>query len=334
MNGMGWTEPTPVQIESIPVGLKGGDMFAQAQTGTGKTGAYGSIILSRIKPEMKFASALVLVPTRELANQVSEELSKLAKFTGHTCIPIYGGVGIGPQVAKLRRGTDIVVATPGRTKDLLNRNDLDLSKISVVVLDEADRMLDMGFAKDINFILVQGAEEEAVAALLRHHVAGDQTAGDASDGRPPGDTGLQGRTGPGPDQAILHDNEQGDEARRALHDPRREGPQGHRVLSHQAQGRPADQETSGRQLPASAPYTATSRRTRGRGSSRASRTVPSGSWWPRTWRPGDWTSTPLTMSSTSTRPRTRTPTSTASEGPEGREWKASQYRSSCQRSVR
>ncbi len=153
MNGMGWEVPTPVQIEAIPVGLKGGDMFAQAQTGTGKTGAYGSIILERIEPGMKTASALVLVPTRELANQVFEELSKLSKYTGHICIPIYGGVGIEPQISKLRKGTDIVVATPGRAKDLINRNDLDLSRISVVVLDEADRMLDMGFARDLNFIL-------------------------------------------------------------------------------------------------------------------------------------------------------------------------------------
>ena len=153
MNGIGWIEPTPVQIAAIPVGLKGGDMFAQAQTGTGKTGTYGTIILERIKPGLRTVSALVLVPTRELANQVSEELSKLAKFTGHKCIPIYGGVGIAPQIDKLKKGTDIVVATPGRAKDLMNRNDLDLSKISVVVLDEADRMLDMGFAKDLNFIL-------------------------------------------------------------------------------------------------------------------------------------------------------------------------------------
>jgi ATP-dependent RNA helicase DeaD len=153
MSEMGWKEPTPVQIEAIPVGLKGGDMFAQAQTGTGKTGTYGSIILERIKPGMRTASALVLVPTRELANQVSEELSKLSKFTNHRCIPIYGGVGIGPQIDKLRTGTDIVVATPGRAKDLINRNDLDLSKISIVVLDEADRMLDMGFAPDLNYIL-------------------------------------------------------------------------------------------------------------------------------------------------------------------------------------
>ena len=153
MNEMGWTEPTPVQIAAIPVGLQGADMFAQAQTGTGKTGAYGSIILGRIKPRMRLPSALVLAPTRELASQVSEEMNKLAQFTGHTCIPIYGGVGLGPQAEKLRNGVDIVVATPGRARDLLDRKDLDLSKVSVVVLDEADRMLDMGFARDLNYIL-------------------------------------------------------------------------------------------------------------------------------------------------------------------------------------
>ncbi len=153
MDKMGWVEPTPVQTKVIPVGLEGHDLFAQAQTGTGKTGTFGSIILSRIKAGAGSPSALVLVPTRELATQVSEELTMLAVFTGHKCIPIYGGVGIGPQISKLRRGVDIIVATPGRTKDLLERKDLDLSRISVVVLDEADRMLDMGFTRDIDHIL-------------------------------------------------------------------------------------------------------------------------------------------------------------------------------------
>jgi ATP-dependent RNA helicase DeaD len=153
MNGMGWNEPTPVQIAAIPVGLKGGDMYAEAQTGTGKTGTYGSIILQRIKHGQRAPSALVLVPTRELANQVYEELSKLSQFTGHNSTPIYGGVGIGPQLAKLKRGTDIVVATPGRIRDIIEHNDIDLSRISVLVLDEADRMLDMGFSRDLNFIL-------------------------------------------------------------------------------------------------------------------------------------------------------------------------------------
>ena len=153
MNTMGWNEPTPVQIAAIPVGLKGNDMYAEAQTGTGKTGTYGSIMLDRIKAGSRAPSALVLVPTRELANQVFEELTKLAQFTGHKTIAIYGGVGIGPQLEKLRRGTDIVVATPGRLRDIIEHNDIDLSKISVLVLDEADRMLDMGFSRDLNFIM-------------------------------------------------------------------------------------------------------------------------------------------------------------------------------------
>lgn len=153
MDGMGWVEPTPVQTAVIPEGLKGGDLFAQAQTGTGKTGTYGSIVLGRTKAGTRAPSTLVLVPTRELATQVSEELNRLATFTGHRCMPIYGGVGIEPQVTKLRKGMDIVVATPGRTKDLLDRRDLDLSRISIVVLDEADRMLDMGFARDLSYIL-------------------------------------------------------------------------------------------------------------------------------------------------------------------------------------
>ena len=121
-------------------------------------------------PEEEAASALVIVPTRELAAQVSEELSRLARFTGHVCIPIYGGVAIFPQVDKLNRGTDIVVATPGRAKDLINRNNLDLSKISLVVLDEADRMLDMGFSKDLEFHTIEGAEEKTNITVLRYDV--------------------------------------------------------------------------------------------------------------------------------------------------------------------
>ncbi|MFA6680325.1 MAG: DEAD/DEAH box helicase, partial [Candidatus Methanomethylophilaceae archaeon] len=104
MNEMGWKEPTPIQVDAIPVGLKGGDMFAQAQTGTGKTGAYGCIILGRVKAGSEVPSTIVLVPTRELANQGSEELSKLSKYTKHRCLAIYGGASIDTQVRKLRRG--------------------------------------------------------------------------------------------------------------------------------------------------------------------------------------------------------------------------------------
>ncbi|MBR2254738.1 MAG: DEAD/DEAH box helicase [Candidatus Methanomethylophilaceae archaeon] len=153
MGDMGWTDPTPIQKASVPLGVEGKDMFAQAQTGTGKTGAYGSILLSTTESGSDVPTAIVMVPTRELANQVAEELTKLSKYSGHRVIPIYGGASIEGQVKKLAQGCDIVVGTPGRVRDMINRKVLNLAKIGSLVLDEADRMLDMGFTDDIEFIL-------------------------------------------------------------------------------------------------------------------------------------------------------------------------------------
>lgn len=153
MEDMGWEEPTPIQEAAVPLGLEGRDMFAQAQTGTGKTGCYGAIILGKIDVPQKIPQAIILAPTRELAVQVSEELSKLSKYTEHVCVPIYGGSSIEAQIKKLNKGADVITGTPGRVKDLMRRKELDLSAIKVVVLDEADRMLDMGFIEDIEDIL-------------------------------------------------------------------------------------------------------------------------------------------------------------------------------------
>lgn len=153
MDDMGWDEPTPIQLAAVPIGLKGMDMFAQAQTGTGKTGTFGSIVLQKIDAKQKLPTAIVLVPTRELANQVADEVTKLAKYTGHESVPIYGGASIEGQIKKLEKGADIIAGTPGRVKDMINRGILNLSKIKIVVLDEADRMLDMGFIEDIEDIL-------------------------------------------------------------------------------------------------------------------------------------------------------------------------------------
>ncbi len=150
---MGWTEPTPIQIETVPAGLSGQDILAQAQTGTGKTGSYALIVLSRTRSGSRKPTTLVLAPTRELAVQVREEIYKLSKYTGHRCIPVYGGASIGEQARGLREGADIVVGTPGRLKDMITRGHLDLSEIKEVVLDEADRMLDMGFADELDFIM-------------------------------------------------------------------------------------------------------------------------------------------------------------------------------------
>ncbi|MGE0015084.1 MAG: DEAD/DEAH box helicase [Candidatus Methanomethylophilaceae archaeon] len=153
ISDMGWNLPTPIQTEAVPAGLAGRDIFAQAQTGTGKTGTYALIIMGRTESGSKKPTSLVLTPTRELATQVENEIYKLSKYTGHRSISIYGGASIGDQTYGLRKGVDIVVGTPGRLKDMIIRGALDLSEITEVVLDEADRMLDMGFADELDFIM-------------------------------------------------------------------------------------------------------------------------------------------------------------------------------------
>jgi len=147
---LGHETPTPIQTEAIPLVLTGVDLLARAQTGTGKTAAFGLPMIERLLTAGANASrvtprALVLVPTRELAVQVHQALSAYAASTRLRLVSIYGGVGMGAQIQALRRGADIVVATPGRLIDHLRRKTVDLSAVEVLTLDEADRMLDMGF---------------------------------------------------------------------------------------------------------------------------------------------------------------------------------------------
>lgn len=150
----GYTEPTPIQVQAIPVGLEGRDVVGSAQTGTGKTAAFLLPILQRLKDGKKGSfRALVLVPTRELAEQVLASAREYGKFTGVRAVAVYGGMSMQPQTKALRGGVDIVVATPGRFLDHMGRGNVDSSKLEVLVLDEADRMLDMGFAPDVNRIL-------------------------------------------------------------------------------------------------------------------------------------------------------------------------------------
>lgn len=151
---LGWSKPSPIQAAAIPIGLEGKDIIGQAQTGTGKTGAFGTIILSNIPAHSKTPGAIVLTPTRELAIQVAEELStdRMAKYTGHKCIAIYGGTGYDKQIDALEEGADIIAGTPGRVLDLIDRGYLNLSSVKVVVMDESDRMLDMGFIEDVEEI--------------------------------------------------------------------------------------------------------------------------------------------------------------------------------------
>jgi len=159
LSGLGYEEPTPIQREAIPPLLEGHDLLGQAATGTGKTAAFALPVLQRLEPDGQHPVALVLVPTRELAVQVSEAFHRYGRDLGARVIPIYGGAPIGRQLQGLKRGVDIVVATPGRALDHIGRGTLDLTALRTVVLDEADEMLDMGFAEDIEAILANTPDE-------------------------------------------------------------------------------------------------------------------------------------------------------------------------------
>ncbi len=155
VKAMGYTEPTPIQEQAIPVVMKDRDVLGIAQTGTGKTAAFALPILQRLiagRPQ-RHVRALILAPTRELAEQIHEVFVELGKQTRVRSLTIYGGVSKGPQIAALRRGAEIVVACPGRLLDLMGEGNVNLSQVEVLVLDEADRMCDMGFLPDVRRIL-------------------------------------------------------------------------------------------------------------------------------------------------------------------------------------
>lgn len=155
LTSLGYEEPTPIQAAAIPLLIDGGDMLGQAATGTGKTAAFALPILERLDPQRRVGdpTALVLVPTRELALQVSQAFQSYGKSIGVRLVAIYGGAPARQQIEALRRGVDVVIATPGRALDLCNRGALKLGQVRTVVLDEADEMLEMGFIEDIETIL-------------------------------------------------------------------------------------------------------------------------------------------------------------------------------------
>ena len=174
---LGYEEPTPIQRASIPPMLEGRDLLGQAATGTGKTASFALPVLQGLVEgrDRKDPSALVLVPTRELAMQVSEAMHKYGRDLGARVVPIYGGQPIGRQLDALKRGVDVVVATPGRAQDHINRGTLRLGSVKVVVLDEADEMLDMGFAEEIEAILESTSDDRQTvlfSATMPSRIAG------------------------------------------------------------------------------------------------------------------------------------------------------------------
>lgn len=157
---MGFEEPSPIQAQSIPVILSGKDVIGQAQTGTGKTAAFSIPVLEMVNPEDKSLQAVVLCPTRELAIQVSTEIRKIGKYMhGIKTLPVYGGQPIDRQIKSLKSGVQVVIGTPGRVIDHINRKTIKMDNVKMVILDEADEMLDMGFREDIEMILSKTPEE-------------------------------------------------------------------------------------------------------------------------------------------------------------------------------
>lgn len=162
-DALGFTQPTPIQEKAIPVLLSGTtDLVGLAQTGTGKTAAFGLPLLQLVDVEKRYPQALVVCPTRELCMQIVNELEQFKKFIpGMNVLAVYGGASIGSQIRELKRGVQIIVATPGRLIDLIERKAINLEQITYVVLDEADEMLNMGFQEDIEFILQNTPKREA-----------------------------------------------------------------------------------------------------------------------------------------------------------------------------
>ena len=161
---LGFETPSKIQEKAIPVLLEGHDLIGQAQTGTGKTAAFGLPLLSKLDVEQKSVQALILTPTRELAIQISEALQSFAKYLpGFHILPIYGGASYETQIKSLKRGAHVVVGTPGRVMDLMRREKLILDDLKALVLDEADEMLNMGFIEDIEWILEECPEQKQIA---------------------------------------------------------------------------------------------------------------------------------------------------------------------------
>jgi ATP-dependent RNA helicase RhlE len=174
VEAMGYVEPTPIQSKSIPLALEGKDIVGCAQTGTGKTAAFVLPILQRIQKGRRI-KALVVTPTRELALQIEEVARACSRFSGHSSLAVFGGVKYGPQASRLKRGVDFLVATPGRLLDLSRQGDVDLGGVEMLVLDEADRMLDMGFWPDVRRIinlLPERRQNLLFSATMSHQVLG------------------------------------------------------------------------------------------------------------------------------------------------------------------
>lgn len=172
---MGFEEATPIQAQSIPHILEGRDLLGQAQTGTGKTCAFGIPIIDRVDPDDTHIQYLILSPTRELAMQIADELHEVTKYKeGIRILSVYGGQAIDRQILALKKRPQIIVGTPGRVMDHMRRKTIRLDHLRGIILDEADEMLNMGFKEDIDTILAATPERIQKVFLLGNHAAADR----------------------------------------------------------------------------------------------------------------------------------------------------------------
>jgi ATP-dependent RNA helicase RhlE len=201
----GYSQPTPVQLEAIPLALDGRDLIGSAQTGTGKTAAFMLPILQRLAPGKRHTlRALILVPTRELAEQVLQSARTYGRHLQLSAVAVYGGVGMEPQTRALKNGVDIVVATPGRLLDHMERGHVNYAQLEILVLDEADRMLDMGFAPDVRRILNALPDKRQTmlfSATISHEV--DALARKAMNGHASVEIGRRAQTAEGIEHVIV-----------------------------------------------------------------------------------------------------------------------------------
>ena len=229
----GYTAPTEIQSQAIPTAIEGKDLIGCAQTGTGKTAAFVLPILNRLTHEQvagkkKFIRSLILTPTRELALQIEKCILDYSRFLHLRTLTVYGGVGIEEQLSALRRGVDIVVATPGRLLDHMQRRSIDLSHVEVLVLDEADRMFDMGFINDVRKIIAAMPKDRQTLLFSATMPPEVRRPCRRNTETPEDDTGWRA--------AKSHRNDH------AAHLPRPEGTQDRSAAAH-AQGQPDVQRT-------------------------------------------------------------------------------------------
>ncbi len=169
LKALKYSQMTPIQALALPAALDGKDLIAQARTGSGKTAAFAIALLCKLNPRDFGTQALIMCPTRELCTQVATEVRRLARYLPNIKVAVLcGGQALGPQIASLAHGTHIVVGTPGRVKDHVSKQTLKLERVSTLVLDEADRMLDMGFSEDIDEIISHTPSSRQTLAFLGH----------------------------------------------------------------------------------------------------------------------------------------------------------------------